>query len=185
MGQVIPVVSQPLAAFPSQFEKPVRQAPTPQAPAVQVKVSPVPTLQRRPHAPQLRGALDRSVSQPLAASPSQSSRPGPQTRTHLPALQVGAEVVPMAPHARSHPPQLVGEVAVFVSQPLSERPSQSSVPMGQRGSRHAPKLQVPSSGHTTLSSMVPSQSASDPSHTSVAIGERSRSASSQSPPRLT
>jgi hypothetical protein len=71
------LVSQPLAASPSQLPKPVLQAPTPHAPAVHVAV-PLAVTQARSQAPQCAGALRVSTSQPLEATPSQSAKPSSQ-----------------------------------------------------------------------------------------------------------
>jgi hypothetical protein len=96
------VASQPLAALPSQSPRPAAQA-TPQAPALHAAVPPVVAAQARPHVPQWVVDVRVSVSQPLAALPSQSARPVMQALPQTPAVQVAtppdeeAQLVPQAP----------------------------------------------------------------------------------------
>jgi hypothetical protein len=63
--------SHPFAAFPSQFPNPVAQVAIPQTPAAQTPVE-FAGAQAAPHAPQWAALVRRSVSQPVAAPPSQS-----------------------------------------------------------------------------------------------------------------
>ena len=96
--------------------------------------------QARPHAPQWAGVAWRSVSQPLAASRSQS----PRLVTHVITAQVPAAHVAVAlgsAQARPHMPQWSLAVRVSVSQPLVTLPSQSTKPAlhatAQRPAAHA------------------------------------------------
>jgi hypothetical protein len=78
------LVSQPLAALPSQLPKPALQV-IPHTPPVQVAV-PLLALHTLPQAPQWVGEDERLVSQPLAALPSQLPKPALQAaRVHTPA----------------------------------------------------------------------------------------------------
>ena len=69
--------SQPLRALPSQSPKFVAQRPTAQRPSTHVD-SALARAQRLPQAPQAVAVVRVSVSQPLAGSPSQSSKPALQ-----------------------------------------------------------------------------------------------------------
>ena len=69
-GVVLRLVSQPLAALPSQSPKPAVQV-TPHAPAAQVAV-PLVASHALPQRPQFATVVARLVSQPLAGLPSQS-----------------------------------------------------------------------------------------------------------------
>jgi hypothetical protein len=121
--------SQPLSATPSQLPKPASQARA-QAPSTQAGVALVCGGHRLPQRPQLVAALRRSVSQPLAASASQSPKPAAQARPHTPAAQVGVALAP-AGHTIPHAPQWVTAVEVAVSQPLAAAASQSPKPAAQ------------------------------------------------------
>ncbi len=66
------LVSQPLAGLPSQSPKPALQLATVHAPAAQ-PATPLAAAQPRPQAPQCDTVVRTSVSQPLAALPSQSA----------------------------------------------------------------------------------------------------------------
>jgi hypothetical protein len=79
-------------------------------------------MHRVPHAPQFVGR-ERSSSQPLAGSPSQSAKGAAQTRSQRPAAQV-ARAFAAEGHAVPHAPQWTTEVAVSVSQPLRSSLSQ-------------------------------------------------------------
>ena len=63
---------------PPQLVCPEGHPPLAQRPAVQVALPPVGAVQRLPHVPQWAVSLVVSVSQPLAAMPSQSPRPAAQ-----------------------------------------------------------------------------------------------------------
>jgi nicotinate-nucleotide--dimethylbenzimidazole phosphoribosyltransferase len=104
--------SQPLAALPSQSTKPVAQAATAQAPAAQVGVA-LGSAQARPQAPQFAALVRVSVSQPLAAAPSQSPEPASQRSTvQAPPVQPWAATLASA-QAVPHAPQLAGSMAAL------------------------------------------------------------------------
>lgn len=98
---VLVFVSQPFAAFPSQFPKPTLQAGT-HTPPVHAVV-PFTALQPAPHVPQFVVVLS-GVSQPSTGSPSQSPQPAAHTGAQVPATH---DVVPCGfVHALPHAPQL-------------------------------------------------------------------------------
>lgn len=66
--------SHPLLTMPSQFPKPALQV-TPQTPLAQAAVPFVGEAQLLPHEPQCVASICRSVSQPFAATLSQSAHP--------------------------------------------------------------------------------------------------------------
>ncbi len=86
-----------------------------QTPATQLGVPPEHTT---PHSPQ-DAALVRSASQPLFASPSQSSKPVLQVNTQAPAVHAAALAF-VSTHALPHAPQLV-VVLSGVSHPSGPR----------------------------------------------------------------
>ena len=110
------LISQPLAATPSQLAKPPLQVPSPQTIAVHVA-----DAFAKPHAvaqvPQFEGSLRRSVSQPFAASPSQFAKFVAHVKPQLLPSQVDVALagatqgVQLAPHvataefATQAPPQ--------------------------------------------------------------------------------
>jgi hypothetical protein len=121
--------SHPLVGAPSQSPKPTPQRVTAQLPMAQDEVA-FARAQTRPHAPQLDGVIARLVSQPLAALPSQSPKPGLHRATaQVPTLQLAVALA--REHARPQAPQLVTLVSVLVSQPLAALPSQSPKPRPQ------------------------------------------------------
>ena len=79
--------SQPLALAPSQSARPKRQV-VAQVPAVHIAVDVEVPEHARPHDPQLPVEVRRSVSQPLAAMPSQLPQPDSHTKPQVPAVQV-------------------------------------------------------------------------------------------------
>ena len=117
-------ISQPFIAFMSQSPRPVAQPPITHDPAVHAAVPPA-TRHMLPQRPQLADAVRTSVSQPLAASPSQSAKPSLHIPTrHTPSAQPG---VPLGiTHGRPHAPQWVLSVRTSTSQPLAALPSQSA-----------------------------------------------------------
>ncbi len=129
--------SHPLAAVPSQLAKPALQDPTAQAPAMQVEVLLGPAVHVAPHAPQWVALVRVSTSQPLAAMPSQSAKPGTQVNPHRLAVHVG-EALGTGGHAVSHAPQWVGSSRSSVSQPFAAFPSQSPKPPEHTLTTHAP-----------------------------------------------
>jgi len=130
---VFVLISQPLAALPSQLPKPALHV-IPQVPAGQVAV-PLVVLQTVLQDPQCSGLL-RLVSQPLAGLLSQSPKPEAQAIPQLPAVQVG--VPPAVEHLVPQALQLLISVLRLTSQPLAGLPSQSLKP-----ALHAPMAQVP------------------------------------------
>ena len=112
-------VSQPFVAFPSQSPKLEVQLYL-HVPASQLAVLFARVAQGEPHVPQAMALVRRSVSQPLAASPSQFAKgavqlPTPQTPLRQAGVAFGAtQRVPQAPQfsvldcvsaqpARQHP----------------------------------------------------------------------------------
>ena len=112
--------SQPLLALPSQLLKLAAQLGT-QEPVVQVVV-PFAFVQAVPQAPQFEVLVDRLISHPLPALPSQLPKPPLHVSEQAPRLHVADALAPL--HAEPHDPQLVRLVSVFVSQPLFGLPSQ-------------------------------------------------------------
>jgi hypothetical protein len=113
----VPVlVSQPFVAFMSQLAKPVLQAPSTHALAAQLAAA-LAKVQARPHAEQLVALVRRSVSQPLAAIPSQL----PKLALHVPTPHVPeAHVLTLTlvrRHTLPHMPQCDGSVMVFTHAP--------------------------------------------------------------------
>jgi hypothetical protein len=136
--ELLVLVSQPLAALPSQSPKPALQLATVQAPALH-PATPLAAAQPRPHAPQCDTVVRTSVSQPLAALPSQLPHPPLQVMPQTPAAQVAAPLVVL--HALPQAPQCAVAVPRLVSQPLAALPSQSPKPTLQR-KPHMPPPQV-------------------------------------------
>ena len=131
------LVSQPLAALPSQLPNPALHV-MPQVPAGQVGV-PLVVSHTVVQDPQCNG-LFRLVSQPLAGLLSQSPKPGVQAIPQLPAVQVG--VPPAVEHFVPQALQLLISVLRLTSQPLAGLPSQSAKPALQVPIAHVPLLQV-------------------------------------------
>src|SRR6185437_3767806 len=117
-GSVLMLVSHPFVALlPSQSAYPVEQVP-PHTPALQVTVAIWLDEQGRPHPPQLAGLVCTLVSQPsdcLLAL--QSAKPVAQTplQTALPQVTVA---MLSDEHVTLQPPQLLGSLAIAVSQPF-------------------------------------------------------------------
>jgi len=131
------LISQPLAALPSQLPKPALHV-IPQVPAGQVAV-PLVVLQTALQDPQCSGLL-RLVSQPLAGLLSQSPKPEAQAIPQLPAVQVG--VPPDVEQTWPQVLQLLTLVFRFTSQPLAGLLSQSAKPALQVPMAQVPLLQV-------------------------------------------
>ena len=130
-------VSQPLAGFPSQSEKPVAQAGT-QTPAVQTVV-PFALVHAAPHAPQC-WVVDSAASHPLTINPSQLPNPALQVIEQAPSTH---DAVPFALlQAAAQPPQLLGSDCVAVSQPLESTASQFPYPAAHASIAQAPEAQV-------------------------------------------
>jgi hypothetical protein len=112
---VLRLVSQPLAALPSQSPKPALQV-SRHAPAVQAAVWFAPAVHARPQAPQCMSEVPVLVSHPLALFMSQLPKPALQVSPHMDAAHVGVAFAPAA-HARPHAPQLVTLVVVLMHIP--------------------------------------------------------------------
>jgi hypothetical protein len=144
---VASAASQPLAAAPSQLPKP-REHVSPQAPALHVASELDPLAQALPQRPQLPVAVVRLVSQPLAATPSQSPKPTLHARRHAPAAQSGEALAPVG-HTVPQAPQLVTLVAVATqvvpqrvvpaAQVSMQAPAEQRWPVGH-ARPHAPQL---------------------------------------------
>jgi hypothetical protein len=85
-----------------------------------------PPVQVFPHPPQLFGSLVVLISQPFAATRSQSANPVWHVKTQLEALQVGLALGML--HTRPQLPQLFPSLTVWVSQPSAGNLSQSAYP---------------------------------------------------------
>jgi hypothetical protein len=107
---VLRLVSQPLAALPSQSPKPVLQVRR-HAPVVHAAVWFGPAVHVRPHAPQLVTLVLVLVSQPLAAFMSQLPKPAVQVSPQVDIAQVGVEFAAGA-QARPQAPQFAALVVV-------------------------------------------------------------------------
>ncbi len=93
-----------------------------------------------PQAPQCVGVVPRLVSQPLAATRSQSPKPARQAATvHAPAEQPAVALA--SEHALPQAPQFDTLVLVAVSHPLATDPSQSPKPV-EHAMRHPPAAQL-------------------------------------------
>jgi hypothetical protein len=90
----------------------------PHAPAAQVAAPLAGAGQLVPHAPQWAAVVRVSVSQPLAAMPSQLPNPVAQVSPHAPAAHAGVALAPPG-HAVPQRPQLATSVCVLVSQPAA------------------------------------------------------------------
>ena len=131
--EVAVFVSQPFAAFASQSAKPGLHAGT-HAPATH-EVVPLGLTHAVPHAPQWGTVVNRLVSQPLLASPSQLAKPALHDGVHRPAVQV------VGPFGLTQAIEQVPQCAVVLSgdsQPLVPMPSQFPNPALQATSAHAP-----------------------------------------------
>jgi hypothetical protein len=114
------LVSQPLAALPSQLPKPALHAVSWQVPVAQ-EADALGKLHVVPQAPHDERVL-RLVSQPSVGSPLQFAEPDAQVGVHVPPVQL---VEPFAfEQMTPHVPQLVRLVLRFASQPFEALPSQ-------------------------------------------------------------
>ena len=124
--------SQPLVDTPSQLANPLVQAVSEHVPEGHEAVA-FGRLHVEPHAPQFERVVS-VVSQPSAAMPLQSPKPGLHVETpQTPPTQFG--VPPAAGQTLPHTPQLLMLVAVFVSQPFRGLPSQSPEPAEHAGTQ--------------------------------------------------
>jgi len=119
---VLRSASQPLATLPSQSPRPPPQVEV-QTPRVQA-----PMPHERPQEPQLAPLVSVFTSQPFMGFMSQSAKPGEQAATvQAPIAQPCSATLGRA-HSLPQRPQWSGLVAVAVSQPVVESPSQSPKP---------------------------------------------------------
>jgi hypothetical protein len=111
---VVMLVSQPLAALPSQFAKPALQVPSWQVPLLQTALA-LGKLQALPQAPQCKRLVLRLASQPLPTLASQLPNPTLQEMLHAPSAQDAVPLVPL--QALPQLPQLARLVLLLTSQP--------------------------------------------------------------------
>ena len=130
-------ISHPSASRPLQSAKPVVQVATSQALMRHAAVALERVGHARPHAPQCAAVDERSTSQPLAGSPSQSPKPGRHVKPHALIAQTGS-ALGTAGHAIPHAPQCAAVTRTSVSQPFEASPSQSPKPPAQSPTPHAP-----------------------------------------------
>jgi hypothetical protein len=144
-------VSHPFDGSPSQSPHPVAHVPTPHlAPEHDAVATWAPRGHACPQAPQLLADAVVSVSQPLAALPSQSPNPALQTVPQRPDTHAGAALA-SGPHALPQAPQFIGSWSVFVqaagvpqatsgdAHDVAHAPLEHIVPGGQTAP-HAPQL---------------------------------------------
>jgi hypothetical protein len=128
-------VSQPLAGLPSQLPVDGAQSATAQADAAHTAVATLGSAQARPQPPQCAALVRVSVSQPLAALPSQSAKPAVQITAQAPTAHAGTALG--APgQAWPQVPQCETATRVSVSQPLVALPSQSPKPASHEPTVH-------------------------------------------------
>jgi hypothetical protein len=138
---VLVLVSQPLAALPSQLPKPRVQAPTPQVPAAQVGIATFVRLQTVPHPPQFAGSTWVLTSQPSPVLLLQLAKPALQVIPHAPDAQVAAAFVRTG-HTLLHAPQCAAVLVVLVSQPSAALLLQLPKPVLQVPTPQVPNAQV-------------------------------------------
>jgi hypothetical protein len=120
-------VSQPSAGLPLQSRKPSAHAPTTQRPPAQALVA-LASAQRAPQEPQLFGSVAVPTSQPLASTPSQSSKPERQdTRRQTPLMHAVFALGMRAAQRLSQAPQWPTSVAT-----VTHAPPHTVCPIGQR-----------------------------------------------------
>jgi len=103
LTSLVVLVSQPLAALPSQLAQPALHEPMAQALPTQVEVA-CAALHTLPQELQLLTSLVVLTSQPLVALPSQLAKPAEQAMEHELPEQVGVPPFQLPPEP--HPPQL-------------------------------------------------------------------------------
>lgn len=135
---VVRSVSQPFAALPSQFPKPVLHDPSWHTLPKHVAPAFV-NAHTWPQVAQFCVLEVRLTSQPSEASPLQLPKPVVHTMPHAPAEHDG---VPFAlEHAAPHAPQFAMLDCVFVSQPFAALASQFPKPTEHDTSWHDPVAQ--------------------------------------------
>lgn len=132
--------SHPFDALPSQLPQPAEHD-RPQVAIEQNAIELLPDGQLRPHAPQLRVLVRRSVSQPFIDSPSQLPKLVLHTTPHAPFTH-DADALLRAGHARPQPPQLLTLMRVSTHEaPHIVRPA-------AQPERHVPAEQICPEAHT-------------------------------------
>jgi len=133
------LVSQPVVESPSQSPKPALHVSIAQA-LIRHAADALRTVQVRRQAPQFIPSERASVSQPLVASPSQSTNPSAHCSRHAPITQAPTELVP-AGHRMPQAPQFIASVWRFTSQPFIAPMSQSEYGAVHMRMPHAPIAQ--------------------------------------------
>ncbi len=114
-SSVCVLLSQPFAAFASQFAKPALHAPSTH-PRAQVEAA-FAKLQTIPQPVQLLGSKAVEVSQPSAPIPLQLPKPIAHVSPHEESAQNGVAFGPVG-HVVPHAPQFAGSVATLRHEPL-------------------------------------------------------------------
>jgi hypothetical protein len=114
--ELLRLVSQPLAAFPSQSPKPELQR-NEQTPPLHSGVALAGVGHALPQRPQCAVAVRMFASQPLPAIPSQLSKPKLHVKPQVPAAHVGTALAGIG-QAFPQRPQCSGELAVLTQDPL-------------------------------------------------------------------
>ena len=130
------LVSQPLAAVPSQSPKPAAHPTTVQTPAAQPPAATFGSAQTAPHPPQCAG-LFAVLAQKAAGADPQVARGEAQVVLHAPPEQTEP-----AAQARPQAPQLVLSERVSTSQPSAGLVLQSAKPAVQAVIAHVPAVQA-------------------------------------------
>ncbi len=123
------LTSQPFAALPSQFAKPVLQV-SPQVLIAHVGVALGGVGHTAPQRPQLFRSVVVLTSQPFAALPSQFAKPVLQVNPQVPIAHVGVALGGVG-HKVPQRPQCIALVPVLTSQPFAALPSQFAKPVLQ------------------------------------------------------
>ena len=139
MVEVVVLTSQPSAEIPLQSEKPDAHEERPHCPATQLG-DPFCAGQTTPQPPQFCTSVVVAASQPFAALPSQSVKPGEHAYAHVLAAHE-ATVLGRGAHARPQPPQWATVLVVLTSQPLAAFMSQLAKPAEHAATVHAPAAQ--------------------------------------------
>jgi hypothetical protein len=135
------VVSQPLAATPSQSAKPALQVPIAQPPAAHTPVA-LGSEQSIPHEPQLRASTARSTSQPSVGVALQSARPVRHAASSQ-RLAMHAGTPPGVTQRIPQTPQCSTTLWVLTSHPVEASMSQSAKPVSQAEIPQRPMAHAP------------------------------------------
>jgi hypothetical protein len=137
---LVVLVSQPLAALPSQLPKPALHAPSTHAPPEHVDAA-LARAQAIPQPPQFAVLVAVLASQPFIALPSQLAKPVLQAPSaQLPPAQVAPAFA--KEQAIPQPPQFIALERVSVSQPFIALLSQLAKPALQAPSAQLPPAQL-------------------------------------------